>query len=419
MRRDGLRVGLVGPLPPELGGRTAGGVATHQAALAKGLIEQGVDAHLLATNTFAARPAGARADSPCPMLRMCPLRPTDADYVRAVGAGTLARYTLHLARERGDGSRRERLGQLLWYRHFLCTVRPALVHVQHPLERHTLIRYVLCAERLRLPVVVTAHGLFGEHPERSIHDVMAPNLRAADRVIAVSPHVAEQAIQLGVEPTRVRVIRSGVDLERFRPRDRGTARRRLGLAENLSIVLFVGNLEPRKHLDVLIRSLPSVRAGVPEAIVVVVGSGASAGANDQSTSLQALTAELDLPSAVRFVGNVDADDLLDWYAAADVFALPSSSEAQGIAALEAMASGLPVVASAVGGLAGTIHDGRTGVLVEPGDAAALSDALRRLLSDAAMRTSVGAAARQAVTRDFAWSPSVSATIEVYQEALLG
>jgi D-inositol-3-phosphate glycosyltransferase len=120
---------------------------------------------------------------------------------------------------------------------------------------------------------------------------------------------------------------------------------------------------------------------------------------------------------VRFAGRVDDRQLQDWYAAADVFALPSSSEAQGIVALEAMACRLPVVATAVGGLVGTIEDGLTGFLVPPGDVAALASPLLMLLQDPARRQAIGAAARQAVERDFSWKRSIEATLEVYREVL--
>jgi glycosyltransferase involved in cell wall biosynthesis len=413
------RVGLVGPVPPELGGATPGGVATHQAHLAEGLVQHGLDAHLLATNTRVDEPgeASVHTSSGIPMVRMCSLRWSNPASLRAVGTRPLARYALHLARTPAKGSRGELLSQLLWYRYFLRSVRPALVHVQHPLERHRLVRAVQQLEGLRLPVVVTAHSFFGEHLEEVIQTLMAPNLRTADRVIAVSPHVADQAIQLGASAERVRVIRSGVDTERFRPRDRLAARQRLQLERDRPLVLFVGNLEPRKQLHVLLRALPRLRAAVPRILLAVIGSGASAGQDDQTAVVNRLADELGLRQAVRFLGSVAADELLAWYAAADVLALPSSSEAQGIVALEAMASGLPVVASAVGGLLGTIEDGRTGYLVPAGDAAALADRLSVLLADPAGGMAIGAAARAAVERDFSWARAVAATIDVYCELL--
>jgi glycosyltransferase involved in cell wall biosynthesis len=403
------RIALVGPVPPELGGSTSGGVATHQAHLAAGLVAQDVEAYLLATNAARARP------TTFPMMPMRGLR-LDPRYLRAVGLGVLVRYGVQLRRARAE-SRRELLGRLVWYRRFICAVRPRLIHAQHPLERCSAVRAVLDMERLRLPIVVTAHSLFGEHPDALIHQVMAPNLRAADRVIAVSPHVAEQAVSLGVEPARVRVIRSGVDTERFRPGDRRQARSRLDVEAYTPLVLFVGNLEPRKQLDVLLHAMVQVRRAVPDAQLAIVGSGAAAGLDDQTRRLRRLACELDLEAAVRFTGSVDADTLVRWYAAADVFALPSSSEAQGIVALEAMACGVPVVASAVGGLLGTIDDGHDGYLVPAGDANALADRLVAVLANRPAQLTLGRAARRKVEQEFSWSSRVAATIDVYREVL--
>jgi glycosyltransferase involved in cell wall biosynthesis len=313
------------------------------------------------------------------------------------------------------------LRNVLVYRHFLDEVQPAVIHVQHPLERCLYARIVRRVEGWRTPLVVTAHSLFGEHEDDTIARLMAPNLRAADRVIAVSEHIAEQAAWLGVDPARISVIRSGVDTDRFRPpglgggRDRTRARSRLGVPAHAPLVLFVGNLEPRKQLDVLLRALARVRENVPDVRLLVVGSGESAGAQDQTEQLQRLTRELDLEGVVRLTGRLSDDQLLDAYAAADIFALVSGSEAQGIVALEAMACGLTVVATAVGGLLGTIDDGQTGFLVPPGEVEPLVARLVELLGDPARRAAVGVAARRAVERCFSWARAVDATSAVYRQ----
>jgi glycosyltransferase involved in cell wall biosynthesis len=414
-----VRVALIGPVPPELGGATPGGVATHQLHLAAGLAAAGVEAPLLATNTRVA-PGDSRAaagDAAFPLYRMGRPGRARRKYIAMVGPQRMARYTAHLALRHHNGSRREILANLLWYRHFVAEVRPDVIHVQHPLERCTYLRTVQELEGWRQPVVVTAHSLFGEHSQETIEAVMAPNLRAAERVIAVSPHIAEQAIQLGVEPNRVRVIRSGVDVERFRPRDRGAARQRLGFGVETPLVLFVGNLEPRKQVDVLLRAMAQVRQELADATLVVVGSGQNAGVQDQTARLVRLTRELELDEAVLFAGRATDDQLMDYYAAADVFALPSSSEAQGIVALEAMACELTVVATAVGGLVGTIDDGVTGFLVPSGEVEALADVLVEVLPDAARRRAIGRAARERVECDFSWSRSIEATLDVYRDVL--
>ncbi|MGI9146231.1 MAG: glycosyltransferase [Chloroflexota bacterium] len=418
-----MRIALIGPVPPDLGGAAPGGVATHQVQLAAGLAAAGVYAPLLATNTRsgAAGSTAGPGEASFPLYRMrWPARAL-GPYGLAVGAHTAAWYALQLALDPPAGSRREVLTNLLGYRRFLAEVRPNLIHVQHPLERTVYARRVLRLERWKLPLVVTAHSLFGEHSESTIETMMAPNLRAADWVIVVSPHVADQAIQLGAQSSRVSVIRSGVDVEHFRPRplDRAAARTALNIKPETQLVLFVGNLEPRKQVDVLLRAVARVREEVAEAALIVVGSGESAGEQDQTQRLISLMHELGVAGegTVRLVGRVEDPELLDYYAAADVFALPSSSEAQGIVALEAMACGLPVVATAVGGLLRTIEDGRTGFLVPSGDVGALADRLVALLLDAGRRQAIGAAARLTVEREFSWARTVQATLEVYRQVL--
>lgn len=418
-----MRVALIGPVPPQLGGHTPGGVATHQLQLAHGLVEAGVNASLLATNT-AVCPASfrpAHEQDPLRIYRMLAARRFDRQTVSALGGyGRLCRYSLDVARMRQPGSRREVLRNVLGYRRFLDEVRPDLVHVQHPLERCTYVRRVQRIEGWRMPVVVTAHSLFGEHADSTIHALMAPNLRRADRVIAVSGHIAEQSMELGVDPARVRVIPSGVDSCRFRPADadrRTQARQHLDISQDMPLILFVGNLEPRKQVDALLRATAEVRQRQGAVELLVVGSGESAGPHDQTQKLLRLAEELHLRPSVRFVGRLDDERLLDAYAAADVFVLPSSSEAQGIVVLEAMACGLPVVASAVGGLLGTIVDQESGLLVPSGDVEALAVRLAGLLADPARRQAIGEGARRTVERRFTWPVAVAATREVYREVL--
>jgi glycosyltransferase involved in cell wall biosynthesis len=413
-----VRVALIGPVPPRLGGLTPGGVATHQVHLAEGLAAAGIETSLLATNMAVDAATCWRAatgTTPFELYRMPALTPRQL--IAFAGWRNVVRYLARLGTTRRYGSRSEVLRNVLVYRRFLDQVRPDLIHVQHPLERSLYTRLVRRIENWRLPLVVTAHSLFGEHSDDTIQHLMAPNLRAVDRAIAVSEHIADQAIGLGVDPKRVRVIRSGVDTQRFRPRDRAAARRRLDVAEDACVVLFVGNLEPRKRVDVLLRAVCLARQKVPSVRLLIVGSGESAGVEDQSAHLRRLAEDLESTDLVRFAGRLGEDQLLDAYAAADVFALASSSEAQGIVALEAMACGLPVVATAVGGLLGTIEDGVTGYLVPSGDTQALAERLTAVLTDASGRAGVGAAARRAVEERFTWSRAVEDTLAVYREVV--
>lgn len=388
-----MRIGLIGPLPPELGGSGAGGVATHQAHLAAGLAAlPNMRVALLGTNCQSL-PRLPYEAWPLPPLRV-------GDVVR-LGGGRLGRYGWHVAKQRG-ASRREQLRQLVGYSQFLRAARPDVVHVQHPLERLRNVGEVSCLEKTRWPIVVTAHSFFGEHEDAVIYGEMQPNLRLADRVIAVSPHIADQAEQLGVQRERIRVIRSGVDTDRYQPRDKGAARDQLGLPPEARHILFVGNLEPRKQVDVLLRALSQI----PDVRLAIVGDG------ELRDALQKVAVQAGVAERVCFVGRVDAETLLRWYAAADVFALPSSSEAQGIVALEAMASGLPVVASDVGGLRGTVDQHYR---VPAGEVEPLAGRLRELLDSPEQARAVGVAARAKVESEFSWSRAVEATADVYRQ----
>jgi glycosyltransferase involved in cell wall biosynthesis len=417
---------MAAPVTPELGGATPGGVATHTVHLAWGLAEMGVEVDLLATNLPAGSPdEPIRAIGEDGRLRIHPnYLPSGRSswlnrrYLDRVGLGPAVRYARRLRSYAGPplGSRAAALGNLLWYRQFVLRVRPEVFHVQHPLERQLYARLLREWELLDLPLVVTLHSFFAEHPEEVIYGLMKPNLPHADALIAVGPSTADQAVMLGAERSKIQVIRSGVDTDHFRPRERGAARERLGITDEAKLVLFVGNLEPRKAVHVLIEALALVRRLVP-VVLDVVGPGESAGADDQEPMLRQLAQERGVGSAVKFTGRVDDAELLDWYAAADVFALPSLSEAQGIVALEAMACGLPVVASRVGGLAEAIEDDRTGFLVPAGDVVALAGRLETLFVDGGWRTRMGVAAREAVARDFSWKRSVEATLAVYERAV--
>ncbi len=419
-----LRVGLVGPLPPKYGGAVPGGVATHQLHLATALHEAGVRVSLLATNAAASDPESWR-DPALPFDTYRSYVPgglagfLNPRYLRPVGAATMARYAAHLLRHRveGVGSRRVALGNLLWYRRFVTAARPSVLHVQHPMERQVYARLLRDLGDAPMPLVVTVHSLFEEHAEEVIRDLMAPNLRRADRLIAVAPHVAQQAIELGANPDTIRVIRSGVDAERYRPRDRQRTRQTLGLSSEPAVILFVGNLESRKAVDRLLVAFDRVRRDVSSPMLAIVGTGATIPSDNQEPRLKAMVAELGLGEVVRFLGRLPDQALLDWYAAADVFALPSRSEGQGIVALEAMAAGLPVVVSAVGGLVGTVDDGRTGYMVPFGDTDLFAARLSTLLQDVHLRQRLGAAARESVLRDFSWQRAAMLTADVYREVL--
>jgi phosphatidylinositol alpha 1,6-mannosyltransferase len=176
----------------------------------------------------------------------------------------------------------------------------------------------------------------------------------------------------------------GVDTERFTPdRDRARRRRRLGVRDGTALVLHVGRLAPEKNLDVLADAWTLARETLgAQARFVIAGEG----------PLE-LRLESRMPWATR-IGFLDRDDLADLYAAADLCVLPSATETCGLVALEAMATGLPVIAADAGGFRESIVNERTGFLVSPDDARAFAATVVRLVLERERRRALGAAARE-------------------------
>jgi glycosyltransferase involved in cell wall biosynthesis len=196
--------------------------------------------------------------------------------------------------------------------------------------------------------------------------IAAATLPTADAVVAVSRPLGDEIVRLGVRRDRVRLVANGVDASVFHPRDRIEARRSLGLPGRVPIVLFVGRLEPQKGVFDLLDAFDCVRARLQDAHLVLIGDGVS---RDEVRTRASRRSD-----AVRMLGPRTHREVADWMAACDLLVLPSWAEGTPNVVLEALASGRPVVATAVGGIPDAL-DPRAGLLVPPRDPRALADAL--------------------------------------------
>ncbi len=226
-------------------------------------------------------------------------------------------------------------------------------------------------------------------------------------VVAISEGVRAALMASGVEPARIHVVPSGVEAQRFAvtPATRAAARAGFGLDDTAWVLLAVGALEARKGHDVLLDAL--ARLPDPRLVVLVAGDGS------QRNALQARAERHGLGARVRFLGRVD--DVAAVLAAADVAVMPSRQEGLGVAALEAMATGLPVIASRIGGLPEAVVDGETGCLVPPGDVAALAAAIAGLAADPERARRLGAAGQARVQAGFTMAAMARGTLAVYRE----
>lgn len=271
-------------------------------------------------------------------------------------------------------------------------------HAQHPFLLGATARRM--AGRAGRPLVFTHHTLY----EKYAHYVPLPHgpvarlavrrsvrfANAASLVVAPSEGLAARLRAQGVVRP-VEVLPTGVDLDRFVPGNRHAARQALGLPVDTPLLLYVGRLDREKNLRFLLDAFRRIATVRPDVRLVLVGRGT------QERALRALALGQPTAGRVHFVGGVAPENVPRWYQAADVFVFASTTETQGLAVLEAMASELPVVAVRASGVEEAVLDGVAGLLV-PEDPAAFGAAVVQVLMDDWLAGKLAAGGRVAARR---------------------
>lgn len=281
--------------------------------------------------------------------------------------------------------------------------------------------------QLNTPLIVTFHSLGklrrlyeGDHDrfpdERfKVEEQVAQN---AELIIAQSPSERDFLIDnYGANPQRIAVVPCGFDKEEFYPLEKTATRRLLHLPENTPIILSVGHLTRRKGFDNAIRGFACYRRWSQKQSILVIMAGRS---HDPQTSqceelayLRSVTCDEGVNDAVRFSEDVERAELKFYYSAADVFVTTPWYEPFGLAPLEAMACGVPVIASAVGGLLSTVSHGESGWHVPPRQPEALGHALEKIFADADERARMGQCALRRVRRLYDWNRVCSQIVRAY------
>ncbi len=236
----------------------------------------------------------------------------------------------------------------------------------------------------------------------------------ADHLITTGETIRRDLAASGLVPLeRSTSIPTGVDPERFAPNSAGRteARRKLGLDGAGPVIGVVAYLRPDKGHQVLLRAMPEIVRQQPDCVLLVVGDGS------QRSALESMMVDHGLEARVRFLGA--REDIPDVLSALDVFCLPSvRNEGVPQSVLQAGAAGLPVVSTAVGGIPEAVIDGKTGIVVPPGDAHSLAEALTALLADPESRDRMGRAGRRHVQDVFSLGEMLDRTESAYEAALL-
>ncbi|MHB1341581.1 MAG: glycosyltransferase family 4 protein [Coriobacteriia bacterium] len=380
-------VAILGPLPAP---GAVGGVATHTRELARVLRHRGTrvrvfdDAHVS---------GGA---------------PDGADGVRGASVSVRARLTLrypdvafgdHAALTALGIPRRNASTRSLLLAAANRTFAPDIIHIQQADFRPL---YADVA-RLGRPRVITVHGLgtlqTREYP--ALASVIPENLLAASAITTPSRALASEVEALGVPAARITVVPNGVDHDVFHPREQVQARALLGLPPQDLLVLFAGRITAHKGAGDLAGAWSRVRDSLPSARLAFVGPAGDA--------------DVAGVAGVVTPGPVEPPTLALWLAAADLVVVPSRYEGFGLSALEAMACGRPVVATAVGGLPEVVPPA-AGALVPPRDPVALADAITALLGDDDARLQAGTAALAAAA-PYTWEAAAEAFLTIYDTLL--
>jgi len=335
----------------------------------RGLRERGHDAHLL---TVYDSPLARRAESAA-----VPIHPV--------------------------GGKARRVGAALLLRILLGEKEYGILHANEP---HALTAAWLAGAARKAPLVISRRVAYPLQKGA----LARGRYLAAKRIVAISHFVEKSVLDSGVAQEKVEVVYEGVEIPAVPALEaRRIARERWNVSESEMLFGCVGYLLPEKGQELAVRALGITRSKFPFARLLLAGDGPC------RSSLERLTRDLELKSAVIFAGFVE--DVPQVYAALDGFIFPSHAEPLGTSLLAAMAWGLPVIAVASGGVPEYVEDGHNGLLTAKPDAEFLSGGMTRLLSDKSFRERLGQGARRTIEERFTAARMVENTIRVYEEVV--
>ncbi|MFA6350397.1 MAG: glycosyltransferase family 4 protein [Candidatus Omnitrophota bacterium] len=292
----------------------------------------------------------------------------------------------------------------------LCRLSPVIksenIQIVHSNTRVTQVLGELLKRFCGVKHISTGHGFFTMKLTRRLFPCWG------DKVIAISAQVRDHLVNdLKVPAQNISVVHNGIDVEKFRERgagDRGQQKKEFNLGDG-PVIGIIARLSDVKGHKFLIQAMMEVLEKIPAATLLIVGEGKERG------RLIELTRDLGIEKQVIFISSVSDTRLV--LSVLDVFVLPSLHEGLGLSLMEAMAFGLPVIGSRVGGIPSLIQDGHNGILVEPEDILGLSGSILRVLSDKTLAIKLGGNAADFINRNFGLRMMAEETERIYQECL--
>jgi glycosyltransferase involved in cell wall biosynthesis len=267
----------------------------------------------------------------------------------------------------------------------------------------------LAAKKLfGLPYIVWGRGSDVHLSGKSVKFILRPVLKNADAVIALTENMKKN--MGGFCNRDIFVIPNGIDLDRFNNLSKKDLRSGLQLGQDAKIITFIGRLHPVKGVTFLIKAMKLIKNEEPNTKLIIIGDGS------EKERLKEIARELNLEPSVIFLQQVPNQSIPKYTVASDVFVLPSLSEGFPLTILEAMASGLPVVSTRVGGLSEIITEGENGFLVEPGKPEQLAEKILFFLKNDEARAKVSENNKEKA-KQYSWESIVSKVEAIYYEVL--
>jgi len=303
------------------------------------------------------------------------------------------------------------------YRKFVQVIKNCdLVHAHGHVYMSSYLAGIV-AKKYKKPFIVTQHNTFIDYQSilnmlEHLNDFTIGKsvLKHANRIITVSKETMKYVLRLGADKTKTSVIYNGVDIDYFHPVNKEESRKRLGLPKNRKIILSVRRLVYKNGLDTLIESAPLLTRDHPDILFVVAGKGPS------RKLIEDRIKELKIDANIKLTGFVPDNLLPLYYDAADYFVLPSASgEGLPLVLLEAMACGLPVIATTVGGTPEIIKHMKSGILVPPRNPEAMAEIMSKLLSEETLGPKIGEEARRIVENRYTWEKNLLQLQNIYKE----
>ena len=297
------------------------------------------------------------------------------------------------------------------YRRMLAICREQKVAIWHGHDYKSNLIGLWVRRYWPMKLVTTVHG-WGVTGGRTAlyYAIDRLCMRWYDKVICVSDDLHDRCVRSGISSDRCLIIQNAIDTQQFsRSMDVRAAKQKLGFDPNRYLIGAVGRLSEEKRFDLLIRAVGELRRAGRDVSLAIVGEG------DQRSVLERVIAELGLQDHVRLLGF--RSDTIDLYQAFDLYALSSVREGLPNVVLEAMAMGVPVVATSIAGVPKLVTDGVDGLLVPAGDVSSLHQAIDRLYQDREFASRLSAAARTTIEQRFSFTRRMEKVARVYDSVM--